>query len=242
MAAFHDGDPGVEEEEEEEEEEIHGWVQLTTEDGKVYYYNPDLGVTQWERPEDEEVQVLEADGDEEGEGEDAGDQVGDAALQEDEDEDEVEDDDDDDEEETPVQAQMDSVEEKSAGGANVSQETGSAGATGSQRATGGAQRISTRRRNSVRKNTRGESKQANGVHTKKCVWEKKHTESIGMDEGEVYYLVSGPVFVRCVLQCAFSSTWPHSASAHSCLVLFVFLSRSPCLPSNRARPRVCCRF
>ena len=36
----------------EEDEEIHGWVCLKTEDGKPYYYNPDLNQTQWEAPEE----------------------------------------------------------------------------------------------------------------------------------------------------------------------------------------------
>ena len=35
-----------------EEEEIHGWVCLKTEDGKPYYYNPDLNKTQWDPPEE----------------------------------------------------------------------------------------------------------------------------------------------------------------------------------------------
>ena len=37
---------------ESEDEEIHGWVCLKTEDGKPYYYNPDLNKTQWEAPEE----------------------------------------------------------------------------------------------------------------------------------------------------------------------------------------------
>jgi hypothetical protein len=51
----------------DEEEEIHGWVKLETEDGKEYFYNPDLNLTQWEEPE-EGYQVVEEEEEEEGEG------------------------------------------------------------------------------------------------------------------------------------------------------------------------------
>jgi len=48
-----------------DDEEIHGWVKLETEDGKSYFYNPDLNLTQWEEPEEGYQVVEDAEEDEE---------------------------------------------------------------------------------------------------------------------------------------------------------------------------------
>jgi hypothetical protein len=50
--------------EEEAVDEIHGWVKLETDDGKEYYYNPDLNLTQW-KPPDEGYQEINDHGEEE---------------------------------------------------------------------------------------------------------------------------------------------------------------------------------
>ena len=47
-----------------EDEEIHGWVCLKTEDGKPYYYNPDLNQTQWDPPEEGFITLDDDDDDE----------------------------------------------------------------------------------------------------------------------------------------------------------------------------------